>query len=174
MPLPEFLTDPVPLAVLTLVIFAVVQYQRTLSWTEYRQIHRLKRRFFPLLDRVWPHFVHDKNAVDDPEYLTTRPQKPRTVWKQLVSEGASPHVIASLKRREWPDGVVDYSVAHAVWTHADGTQTEAYLFRAPTGTDVYVHNETAVTDADGHLSDPQTDGDPKGVVKRALGIEADA
>jgi len=170
MPLPEFLTDPVPLAVLTLILAAAVHYQRGLTWTEYREIHRLKRRLFPRLDRVWPHFVHEKGDVDDPEYLTTRPQSPRTVWKQLVSEGASPHVIASLKRREWPDGSVDYSVAHAVWTHDDGTQTEAYLFHAPTGTDVYAHRETSVTDADGHLSDPQTDGDPKGVVKRALGL----
>jgi hypothetical protein len=167
MALPDLLTDPVPLALLTLIIAALLHYQRGLTWSEYRQIHRAKLRFFPLLDRVWPHFVHDKGTAEaDDEYLMTRRQSVRSVWKQLVSEGGHPHLISSIKRL--PDGSL--SQAHVVWTHADGTQTEAYLFHAEDGTAVYAHNETGVTDPEGHLTDRQTDGDPKGVVRAALGV----
>jgi len=179
MALPEFASDPVSLAVLTAVILAVVQYQRTLSWSEYRTIHGLKRRVFPLLQRVKPlgydHFIHEKGYHDDEEYLTTVEATVPVVWKQLVAAGGSPHLINSLKRRDWVDDEVQYSAAHVVWTHDDGTQTEAYLFgplfdteRGSPTTAVYAHNETSVTDPDDHLTDPQSDGDPRGVVRGAL------
>ena len=166
---PELLADPVPLAALTLAIAAAVHLQRGLTWTEYRELHRLKRRAFPVADRVWPHFVHEKGGRDDAEYLTTRSQSPKAVWKQLVAEGGSPHLVASVKRREI-DGDVQYSVGHVVWMH--GTeQTEAFLFANPDGTtDVYAHVETKTTDPEGHLTDGQTNGDARGVVADALGL----
>jgi len=168
MALPEPFTDPVLLAALALVIAAAVHWQRGLTWSEYRAIHRAKVRLFPLLDRVWPHFVHGKGGETDPEYLMTRNQSVRSVWKQLVSEGGSPHLVASLKARDNGRGV-EYADAHVVWIHSDGTQTEAYLFESDGVTNVYAHHETAVTDPDGHLTDGQTNGDPKGVVRDALG-----
>lgn len=176
MALPEFLTDPVPMAILTLLIAAIVHYQRGLTWTEYREIHRLKRQAFPLLDRYWDRFVHRKGGRGDAEFLRTCDQSVPAVFKQLVAEGGSPHVVASLKRRptrgmEPYEPFVHLSAAHVVWSHDDGTQSEAYLFDNNDGsTDVYSHHETGVTDAEGHLSDPQTDGDPRGVVRRALGM----
>ncbi len=176
MPLPDPLTDPVPLAVLTLLVFGVVQYQRTLTWTEYRGLHALKRRYFPLLDRLWPHAVHTKHRPeDDAEYLLTREQSVKSVWQQLVSERGSPHLVSSLKQRPGMDGGVEYSAAHVVWLHDDGSQTEAYLFRNPDGTtDVYAHHEPSVITPDEHLSGEQTDGDPKGVVRSALGEPREA
>jgi len=176
MALPDILTDPVPLAVLTLAIFAVIQYQRTLSWTEYRAIHTLKRRYFPLLDSLWPHATHVKQRPGtDAEYLTTREQSVKSVWQQLVSEGGSPHLINSIKRRPGPDGGVEYSAAHVVWLHDDGSQTEAYLFaNSDSRTDIYAHHEPSVLTPGDHLSGKQTDGDPKGVVRNALGIPTDA
>ncbi len=176
MPLPDPLTDPVPLAVLTLLVFGVVQYQRTLTWTEYRGLHALKRRYFPVLDRLWPHAVHTKQRPkDDAEYLLTREQSVKSVWQQLVSEGGSPHLVSSLKQRPgMDDGAVEYSAAHVLWRH-DGSQTEAYLFANDDGTvDVYAHFEPSVLRPTEHLSGEQTDGDPKGVVRDALGVPIDA
>jgi hypothetical protein len=172
MALPDVFTDPVPLAILTVVLFAIVQYQRTLTWTEYRQIHRLKRRFFPLLDRVWPRFVHAKGMRDDAEFLTQRNQSVKAVFKQLVAEGGSPHVLSSLKVRVNDEGRRQYTAAHVVWTHDDNSQTEAYLFGVNGVTDVYAHHEPSVITVKEHL-DPanQTDGDVRGVVRDALGME---
>jgi len=166
------LADPVTLAALTLIVAAAVHYQRGLTWSEYRTIHRAKVRLFPILQRIAPggfdSFINVKQGRDDAEYLVTREQSVTAVWKQLVAEGGSPHLIASVKRRPGPE----YSAAHAVWTHADGDQTEAYLFDNGDGsTDVYTHHETSVTDPEGHLEDPQTDGDPEGVVRSALGMD---
>lgn len=181
MALPEQLSGPVAIALVTLAVAAVVHYQRGLTWSEYRQIHRAKVRLFPHLQRVAPggfdSFINAKGYRDDGEYLVTRNQSVRAVFKQLVAEGGSPHVVCSIKRRTWPDGATQYSAAHVVWMHADGSQTEAYLFgpveKGPVGTpttDIYCHHETAATDVDGHLSDPQTNGDPRGVVRDALGM----
>jgi hypothetical protein len=175
MALPDALADPVPLAILTLAVAAAVHYQRGLTWTEYRQIHRAKVRVFPPLQRLAPggfdSFVNRKGGRDDGEYLVTRTQSVRSVWKQLVSEGGDPHLVASVKRRTLGQHPPQYSAAHVVWLHDDGSQTEAYLFANCDGTtDVYTHHETATTDVDGHLSDPQTNGDPKGVVRDALGM----
>lgn len=169
-------SDPVLLAALTLIIAAAVHYQRGLTWTEYRSIHRLKVRYFPLLQRMDPFgfskFVHEKRGHTDPEFVTSRNQSVRAVWKQLVAEGFSPHLICSIKKRTAGEET-QYSAAHAVWLHEDGSQTEAYLFRFTQGrTDVYAHHETSVVDPDGHLTDPQHDGDPRGVVRDALGIES--
>jgi hypothetical protein len=178
MPLPDPLTDPVVLAVLTLALAGVLRYQRGLSWTEYRAIHRPKARLFPILDRLKPggfsSFINNKRyRSDDAEYLRTDPRAVKQVWKTLVRKGGSPHLISSVKERETPAGP-QLSAAHVVWTHADTTQTEAYLFPNPDGsTDVYVHHETSVQDPEGHLSDPQTDGDPRGVVTEALLTEND-
>ena len=103
----------------------------------------------------------------------TREQSVKAVWKQLVAEGGSPHVVNSLKRRPGPDGGAEYSAAHVLWRH-DGHQTEAYLFRNSDGTtDVYAHFEPSVLDAVDHLAGEQTDGDPEGVVRRALGVPVD-
>jgi hypothetical protein len=60
-------------------------------------------------------------------------------------------------------------VAHLVWTHDDGTQSEAYLFRgADGGIDIYSHGEPSVTTPKEHLEGEQIDGDPRGVVRDAL------
>jgi len=164
--------NPELAAGLAVVIRAVLAWQRGLSWTEYRTIHALKRGTFPYLDRVVPGnlFVNAKGYRQGGEFLTTREQSVRSVFKQLVSEGGSPHVVSSLKRRRLPN-TVEYSAAHVRWGHADGTQTECYLFRNGDGTcDVYAHAEASPTDAVDHLTGPQPDGDPYGVVRQALGM----
>jgi len=168
MPLPDALTHPAALAVLTVVMLAALQYQRTLSWREYATIHRLKVAVFPALDSRWPHFVHRKGPPEaSSEYLRTVDAGVRETWQCLVDAGGSPHLLSSVKRR--PETTGEYSAAHVVWTHDDGTQTEAYLFRsAGGGTDVYAHRETSVADPDGHLTDGQTNADPRGVVTAAL------
>ena len=176
MALPDLFTDPVAMAALVIVLAVIGHVQQGFTWTEYATIHRVKRRLFPLADRVWPRFVHEKGRTEDAEYVCTVDQRPRSVWKQLVSEGASPHVLSSLKRRPGSPSAgqtapPEYSAAHVRWQHGDGYQSEAYCFRNSNGsTDVYAHYEPAVTRVRAHLDGSnQRDGDVTGVVRAALG-----
>lgn len=174
---PQLLTDnPALAAALAVVIRLALAYQREFSWQEYHRLHALKRAAFPTLQRYAPaglSFVNVKGYRDDAEFVATVDGPLRTAVRRLRDGGGSMHLISSLKRRDTPAGH-QYSAAHVVWTHADGQQTEAYLFHAVEGggIDVYAHAEASVTDVTGHLDGPQTDGDPHGVVHRALGIDA--
>lgn len=161
---------PLLAALLATLLRAGLAWQAELSWPEYRLLHGAKRVTFPTLQRLplgFDSFVNHKDGRDDAEFLTTRAASPKAVVGHLRSAGGSLHLINSVKRR--PDGLGDpLSVAHVVWTH-DEAQTEAFLFHNADGTtDVYAHHETSVTDPDGHLTDPQHDGDPRGVVREAL------
>jgi len=169
MALPEAFNDPVLFAALTLAVVAVLQYQRTLSWAEYRRIHALKVRFLPYVDRYTNLFVISRKGAptEDAEYLTTVSGSVGDVFKRLVKAGGGPHLINSVKVRPHGDGS-QYSAAHVVWTHDSGDQTEAYLFRTEHGVDVYSHFEPSVVNVDKHLSGEQEDGDPRGVVRAAL------
>jgi len=172
MALPDLFNDPVLFAALTLAVLAVLQYQRTLSWTEYRRIHALKVRFLPYVDRYTNLFVisRKQSPEEDAEYLTTVSGSVGDVFKRfkrLVAGGGSPHLINSVKVRPHGDGS-QYSAAHVVWTHDSGDQSEAYLFRAEDGVDVYSHFEPSVVNVDDHLEGEQEDGDPRGVVRSAL------
>lgn len=169
---------PLAAAALTVIMILAVHYQRGLTWTEYRTIHRLKVALFPVLDRrVWDGFVNQKaRRGADAEYLTTVDAPLREVASRLRDGGGSWHLLCSIKRRPAADGSAaqtEYSALHLVWTHDDGTQTEAYAFRNADGSvDVYAHHETSVTGPGGHLSDPQHDGDPYGVARRGLKPDA--
>jgi hypothetical protein len=164
--LTDLLTDPVTLATLTLVIAGLVAWQRTLSWTEYRTLHETKKRLAIRIHSIVPVLLLSRKGYrDDDEYLETREQSVRAVFTEYVDAGGSPHLINSIKVRETPAGETQYSDAHVVWIHDDTTQTELYLFDNGDGTtDLYAHHETAVLDPDGHLTDPQTDGDPREIL----------
>jgi len=165
--------NPWLVVVLGILLRAGLAWQSELTYPEYRTLQGIKRLSFPVLDgRVWAKFVHHKQGREDREFVTTWPATVRTTTARLRRHGGSLHLVASLKRRPATHGD-SLSIAHVVWSHDDGTQTEAYLFTNDDGTtDVYAHHETGVADPDGHLSDPQTDGDPRGVVRQALGIAA--
>lgn len=164
------LTDPTLFPILIAILYALKYWQRGLGWYDYRTIHGLKVRLAPRLDR-WIFAVSRKGYREgDPEFLTTVDQPVKRVWKRMVASGGSPHLVNSVKRRETPEGRVEYSKAHAVWYHGDGSQTEAYLFANANGTtDVYAHHEEVFTDADDHLDGDLVTGDPKGVVIGSLG-----
>jgi len=173
MALPEALTDPVPLAALTLLLYALVRWQTTLTWPEYRTLHGLRRRYFaaldPLGDRLGRSLVNDKGGRDDPEFLATVSGSVKEVAKTFTRGRGSYHLLSTIKRRPGVHGD-RLSAAHVVWMHDDGSQTEAYIFANDDETsDVYAHHEPAVTDPEEHVSGPQTDGDPRGVVRDALG-----
>jgi len=171
----ELLTDNPQLAVaLGIVLRLARAYQTTLTWPEYRAAHRLKRGVFPLLNIVAPGrivLVSEKGGRDDAEYLTTIDAPAREVVTVLRRSGGSPHLLNSLKRR--PPGNGDpLTTAHVVFTHTDGTQTEAYLFTNSDGsTDVYVHHEPSTDTPLRHLTGTQSDGDVRGVVTDALANE---
>jgi len=169
MALPDLFNDPVLFAALTLAVLSVLQYQRTLSWAEYRRIHALKVRLLPIIDKHTNLFVISRKGTpeEDAEYLTTVSGSVGDVFKRLVKAGGSPHLINSVKVRPHGDGS-QYSAAHVVWTHDSGDQTEAYLFRGEDGVAVYSHFEPSVVNVDDHLEGQQEDGDPRGVVRVAL------
>lgn len=171
-PVPEALSDPVVLALVTLAVAAVVHYQRGLTWAEYRRLHALKRRYAPLVARHTSLFVLSRKGYrEDREYIATVDGPVRRVWRVLCDAGGSPHLVNSVKVRPLPDETTQLSAAHVVFRHDDGDQTEAYVFDNGDGTvDVYAHHEPGVTDVVDHLAGPQHDGDPAGVVRMALGL----
>ncbi len=167
--LPEQLNNPQALTILTLVIALLLQYQRSLSWTEYQTIHALKRAILPTIDRLTKLFVVSrKHGRDDAEYVSTVKKSVRETYMELDTDGFDPHLINSLKQRPHPefDGP-QYNSAALVKVHRDGTQTEIYLFDMGGETDVYAHVERAVTDPKGHLLNTnQRDGDVKNVLPK--------
>jgi hypothetical protein len=153
---------PALLAALALVMRAVLAWQRSLTWYEYRTLHGLKRFVLPRLGTG----INEKGGRDDAEFITTVDRSPRKTVGTLREAGAVLHLVCSLKRR--PDGALTY--AHLIFEHGDD-QTEAFLFANGDGTtDVYAHFEPGPETPLEHLGgDEQEDGDPRGVVRDALG-----
>lgn len=158
-------------AIGAVVVRAALAWQRQLSWPEYRTAHGLKRWVFPLLQRRAPviSWVNDKGGRTDAEYLDTLDADVRAIAGRLTDAGGNLHLLASVKRRPTDHGDA-LSLAHVVFLHDDGTQTEAYLFRNDDGTtDAYSHHEPDPARLLAHLGgDNQSDGDPRGVVTEAL------
>ena len=173
---------PQLLAVVAIVARVARAWQASLTWPEYRALHRFKRGVFPLVDRLagvtlplvrvtLPGpilLVSDKGGRDDAEYDRTAKGTLREVAGDLRAAGASLHLLNSLKRRPADfaeDATGDtLSGAHLVWT-IDDDQVEAYLFRNDGGTvDIYVHTEASVDNPLAHLTGEQIDGDAYGVV----------
>ena len=165
-------TNPELALVVAFIMRAALTWQRELTWPEYRTLMGLKRLTFPRLQRLAPggfdRFVNQKGGRDDPEFYATVGTDIRATVKRLRAGGGSLHLLSSLKRRPnvWGDPL---SIAHVVWTHDDGHQTEAYLFRnSDNTTDVYVHFEWSVTKPVDHLTTGQQNGDVRGVVADAI------
>jgi hypothetical protein len=168
------LSDPRLVAGLTVALALGLVAQRFLGWRRYAALHRLRVVVFPLLDGRDGLFLVSRKEYreNDAEYLGTVNASVREVFGTLTGEGdGSPHLLSSIKARPLPDGTTQYSAAHVVWTHTDGSQTEAYLFRAPEGgTDVYGHHEPSVMTPRKHLEGAQTDGDPRQVIGPVVGV----
>lgn len=175
------LGDPVLAVGLAIAIRVAVAYQRGLTLVELRTAHVTKCGLFRVLDpvasRLGRPLVHDKEFVDlEDEYARTVPESPRTVAKRVlgVFEG---HLVATAKRRATPEGkqfaYLQLRQVHDPRQRDDDpglepTQTEVFLFEAlDGGTDVYAHVETAVEDAEGHLTDVQRPGDYLGAFASA-------
>jgi len=126
--LPEVLNDPYILTALAAVITLLVYWQRTLSWSEYRTIHSLKRAVLPFVDAHTSLFVVSRKGFrNDGEYVTTVNKPLRETFVKLSNDGFSPHLINSIKLREHPDHGDQYSAAHLVKFHDDKYQSEIYL-----------------------------------------------
>jgi len=163
--------NPALTAALAVALILALHYQRGLTWTEYRTLHRLKLALFPTLDRrVWDGFVNPKGRPgEDAEYLTTVAAPLREVVAQLRDGGGSYPLLNSIKRRPGEHGD-PLSAAHVVFDHGTD-QTEAFLFANDDDgtTDVYVHFEPSPETPLQHLGGgQQQDGDPRGVVDAAL------
>jgi cold shock CspA family protein len=172
----DVLTDRPELAAALIVVLRLARaWQSDLSWYEYRTLHGFKRILFPALESTAPvSLVNDKGGREDAEYLTTRKATVTDTVRTLRQGGGSLHLVCSVKRRPATHGD-PLTRAHVVWHHPDGNQTEAFVFANDDGsTDVYVHYEPAPTDPVDHLQgDEQVDGDPRGVVRAALGLDAE-
>jgi hypothetical protein len=174
MTITETLADsPALLVALALLMRAVLAWQRSLSWPEYRTLHGGKRLLFPVLQRRAPlgfdSFVNRKGGRDDAEYLRTSQASVRDTVARCTAAGGSLHLLNSIKRR--PDTHGDpLTAAHVVFDHGTD-QTEAFLFANDDDgtTDVYVHFEPSPETPLQHLGGgQQQDGDPRGVVDAAL------
>jgi len=166
--LPEIFNDPRYYAVLVVVIVALIQYQRTLSWAEYKRIHRFKLKVLPVIDRHTNLFVVSrKGGVHDPEFVGETSKSIEESFKHLVESGGSPHLINSLKLRA-VDGGKQFSPAQVVFSHSDGSQTEVYLFPCDDGTHAYAHVEPGPQTPKEHLEGWQKDGDVRGVIPESL------
>jgi len=170
--IPEYVMARPELVVgLTLVILAVVAWQRTLSYPEYRTAHLIKSLLFAVADgwatnrgRPLLRAKHPPDQSD--EFVATVDLTPTHTYQTLRRAGFAGHLVGTTKVRtgEW---------AHAqmLFVHDDGQQTEVYLFpNADGGTDVYAHVETVVTNPMGHLTDAQTAGDARGVVSKVFNL----
>jgi len=174
--IPEFvLGNPALLVALTAVILALAQWQRTLTYREYRLAHTVKLVLFNALDdwasRRGRPLVRTKGYREDAEFVQTLHQPPRSVYQQLAG-AFDPHLIATAKARTTPDGR-QWSHSQLVTYHDDGKQTEVFLFDNGDGsTDLYAHFEGSVSDPAAHLTDPQRDGDVRGVLNEVLDEDA--
>lgn len=173
----EVLTDrPELLAIAAVVLRALFAAQSRLSWPEYRTAHGLKRWVFPVLQRTAPvlSWVNEKGGRDDREFIATMSDDTRPVALRLDKAGGNLHLLNSVKRRSGDHGD-PLSMAHVVFAHDDGTQTEAFGFANDDGTsDWYAHHEPDPSRVLAHLGgEQQSDGDPRGVVRAALGLDAE-
>lgn len=168
----DVLSDrPALLAVAAVVLRALFAAQARLSWPEYRTAHGLKRWVFPILQRRAPvlSWVNEKGDRSDAEFVATVDAHPRAVASHLDATGGHLHLLNSVKRRPVEHGD-PLSLAHVVFVHDDGTQTEAFGFANDDGSsDWYAHHEPDPSRVLAHLGgDQQSDGDPRGVVGAAL------
>jgi hypothetical protein len=112
--------------------------------------------------------VRTKAYRDSASFVRTVDAPSRAVFDRLTAAG-DPHLVATVKRRAIPGGGYQWAHAQVVFRHADGTQTEAFIFDNKDGTtDVYAHVEGVFTDPRAHLSDEQREGDGRGAVAAAL------
>jgi len=169
------LQTPELLAGLTLAVIVVWYWQRQLTLTEYRWWHARKIRWFTRLDgvarRLGQPLVYHKGDRNHPEFIHGIHTPPAEVARDLLQYGFEPHLIATLKTRDGENGPQPAWGQFVYTERVDGEtiQTEAYIFRNVGGsTDVFGHVETSVVDPDGHLQDPQRDGDTRGHIKSAL------
>lgn len=170
--LETLLSNPLFLFVLAVAILLTYQYVRQMPYSEFVLLTQLKHRVFLLLDpfarKRGLRLVTNKGYREDDEFLTTIDFTPRVLAKRFKEEGIDQHIISGSKRRETPEGR-QWSHSHYTYQHADGMQTEIWLYTNPDGsTDIYSHYEESVFDPDGHLETPYTPGDPKGVLDDIL------
>jgi len=173
MTITETLADnPALVVALAVVMRALLAWQRSLTWPEYRTIHGAKRLLFPVLQRRRPlgfdSFVNRKGGREDAEYLTTVETDVRATAQRLRDAGGSLHLLNSIKRRPETHGD-PLTAAHVVFDHGTD-QTEAFVFANDDGTtEIYSHFEPSPETPLEHLGgDQQADGDPRGVVTAAL------
>lgn len=164
------LSDPVLVALLTVAVLATILYQRTLGWREYRRLHQVKTRIAPLLSRLWLTTARVEYRNKSPEYLGTLPQPPHRVFRTLVGAGGSPHLINAVKYRKHGGDGREYMVFSVVFNVGSQEQVECYGFPSGSGgVDLYSHTETSILNVDGHLTDDGVPGDPRYIVRDALG-----
>lgn len=151
--------SPLLLGALIGAIIIAVHYQRGLTYTEYRTAHLIKVYLFRAVEsqaekRLGARIINDKRFRDDEEFIRTIDRQPRAVFKKIRNEeNAYPHLVASVKRRETPDGPQLTHSQLVRFSHDDGRQDEFYLFYNGDGTtDLYGHNEVSVFDPEAHLN----------------------
>lgn len=163
--------SPVLSAILLITVYAILSWQRNLTYTEYMTRHGIKRMLFPKLDswfrKAGRPLIREKGPCNSSDEFVTCVQMPlRAFFIKLVRYGFSPHLLATLKvERPWRSP----AAMQLIYNHDHETQTEVYVFQdADDKLAVYAHVESSPKDPEGHIEDEQIAGDAKGVVREAL------
>jgi len=159
--------NPELVAILTVVMLVLVQYQRTLTYSEVVKYTRLKQKLAVLLDsysrkHLNRPLVREKGRLDFVERVDMTPRE----FVKRVSPPFEPNLTSNVKYRV-RDDVREKEFVHSQWAYIyekDGErkQTHLYLYAKGDTVDVFVHVETPVTSPIGHLENPQEHGDADG------------
>lgn len=125
-----------------------------------------RRRVYTAFDGVLGHSTIDEKGED--EYFTTVDASSDEV-EEAIHPTYERNTVSTRKYR-MRDSERDWAVGSWVHDPAD-TDWQHHIFLFETGdgrTDLYGHRETSVRDPTGHLTDPQTHGDPNGRVRGLL------
>lgn len=168
------LGNPVLFAALAFILYALVTYQRTLTYHEYRILNGARIAVFtafnPIASRFGRSLVNPKGGVSDPEFVQNVDGTVREVIRMLHGHGFEYHLLATVKRRRVGGKIYTAQAQLRYSEVVDGeqVQTEAYLFETANGVDVYAHVEADVQVPKRHLRGIQHNGDVRGHVVAAL------
>ena len=169
--------ETIPLSYSTVVALATIAAivaalaLRHIRRIPHRRIQRLRRRYLPLVGRVWPRALADKTEHRN-ELVYVTDADVGSVVTALRKADFAPNPFSTLKYRT-VDGDRQYSLLS--WRYVESPtarrQLHVYAFRnSRGGLDLYAHEERSWSDSPTeHMSETnQVAGDPDGKLRQAL------
>lgn len=168
----EIVFDSPELMALLILILGVIAYLQSKLGPGDDWIETLKLKIYLILDPILSKHGFElirKKGIE--EYIYSTHITPDEVEEVLMSCGYERNVAANKKYRELPDGSKQYEVGSMKYRYPDSDQQHhVYIFPGQYYVcDIYGHKETDwQEDPEGHMEDPQIDGDPDEILKDCL------